>query len=569
MRLSRREVLSALLGAPLAATIAGGCERADGGASAATGGEPVVGELLGQSHRVGHRLRKPPSDADFASATTRRTQVAIIGGGPAALSAGYRLAKRGIGEFELLELEPQVGGTSASGSSEVTAYPWGAHYITAPKAQNTELVALLDEMGVSEGRHGDGRPRIAEQYLVRQPKERLFYRGYWYPDLYPRVGASVDDLAQLERFHALIEEHAKLVDGSGRPAFTLPVSHCSDDARFTALDRIGARDWLLQQGLTSERLHWYADYACRDDYGLSLSLTSAWALLFYHASRMLPDGTPTPVITWPQGNGALTAHLRRGMSAGRERIHAGHLVVDVLPAQGGGVRVHAIEVASDRPVVIEAQRAIVATPQFITRRIVRPLRDAPGPDPRADFDYGAWMVANLHLRDRPGSRGMQEAWDNVLHDSPSLGYVSATHQRGRSFGETVWTYYLPMTDAKAADGRKRLLQADWGHYRDAVTADIGRAHPDLHAQLRRLDVWRWGHGMVQPRPGFVSGASRRIARQPVGAIHFAHSDLSGVALFEEAFDHGLRAADEVVAALRVGAAPVSIHQRTDGDAVTR
>ena len=57
--------------------------------------------------------------------------------------------------------------------------------------------------------------------------------------------------------------------------------------------------------------------------------------------------------------------------------------------------------------------------------------------------------------------------------------------------------------------------------------------------------------MIQPRPGFVSGAPRRIARQPVGPIHFAHSDLSGVALFEEAFDHGLRAADEVVAALRV------------------
>jgi hypothetical protein len=36
-------------------------------------------------------------------------------------------------------------------------------------------------------------------------------------------------------------------------------------------------------------------------------------------------------------------------------------------------------------------------------------------------------------------------------------------------------------------------------------------------------------------------------------VHFAHSDLSGLAIFEEAFFHGLRAADEAVAALSQGA----------------
>jgi len=546
MRMSRREVLTALLGAPLAGTIAA-CERERAASPGAAGAPSIAGELHGQSHRVGHRLRKPPSDAEFASAPRRRTEVVIVGGGPSGLSAAYGLAKRGVHDFELLELEPELGGTSASGASEVTAYPWGAHYITAPRAQNTQLIALLEEMGITEGRHDDGRPRMAEHCLVRQPKERLFYRGYWYPQLYPTAGASADDLAQLQRFHLLIERHAKLVDGRGRPAFTIPVSQCSDDPRFTALDRIGARQWLLQQGLTSERLHWYADYACRDDYGLSLSLTSAWALIFYHASRTLPDGTDTPVITWPEGNAALTAHLRRPLRA--ERLRTGQLVVDVQEVDDG-VRVHAIDVKTDTPVVIEAKHAIVATPQFVTRRIVRSLRDAGGEDPRSRFEYGAWMVANLHLRDRPGHRGAPESWDSVLYDSPSLGYVSATHQRGRSFGQTVWTYYLPMTDARASDGRKRMLQADWGHYRDAVIGDLGRAHPDLAAQVQRIDVFRWGHGMVQPRIGFVSGSERLAAAQPLGRVHFAHSDLSGVALFEEAFDHGLRAAGEVVAAVQ-------------------
>ena len=40
------------------------------------------------------------------------------------------------------------------------------------------------------------------------------------------------------------------------------------------------------------------------------------------------------------------------------------------------------------------------------------------------FEYGSWMVANLHLRARPRSTGFPFAWDNVIMDSPSLGYVT-------------------------------------------------------------------------------------------------------------------------------------------------
>ena len=40
--------------------------------------------------------------------------------------------------------------------------------------------------------------------------------------------------------------------------------------------------------------------------------------------------------------------------------------------------------------------------------------------------------------------------------------------------------------------------------------------------------------------------------KPHRGIHFANTDLSGVALFEEAFHHGIRAADEALAAIRAG-----------------
>ena len=69
----------------------------------------------------------------------------------------------------------------------------------------------------------------------------------------------------------------------------------------------------------------------------------------------------------------------------------------------------------------------------------------------------------------------------------------------------------------------------------------------------RVDVMRWGHAMIRPRPGFIWGQARLTAARPYRGIHFANTDLSGVALFEEAFYHGLRAADEVLAGMRIHA----------------
>ena len=67
--------------------------------------------------------------------------------------------------------------------------------------ENRDLVSLLDEMGILEGSDADGQPIVAEQYLCRDPEERIFYRGRWHEGLYLRAGASDDDLAQLEAFN--------------------------------------------------------------------------------------------------------------------------------------------------------------------------------------------------------------------------------------------------------------------------------------------------------------------------------------------------------------------------------
>jgi hypothetical protein len=64
--------------------------------------------------------------------------------------------------------------------------------------------------------------------------------------------------------------------------------------------------------------------------------------------------------------------------------------------------------------------------------------------------------------------------------------------------------------------------------------------------VRTIDVMLWGHGMIRPAPGFLWGPDRRRAAEPAGNVFFAHSDLSGISIFEEALHRGFRAAERAL-----------------------
>jgi hypothetical protein len=560
-QLDRRQMLAAMLGLPV---VLSGCNAKD---------KPpqFTGRIIGPTDKLGHRLRKDERPTPAADAW-ERIGVAIVGGGIAGLAAAWRLQKAGCHDFTLIEMEPRLGGTSASGTSDISAFPWAAHYVPVPMKENAALVSLLDEMGILEGRDAEGEPIVAEQFLCRDPQERIFYKGRWYEGLYLYAGATADDRAQLQAFQAEMDRWAAWRDGRGRRAFALPIAAGSDDADVTALDRLDMRQWLLRHGWNSPRLHWLVDYCCRDDYGTKSEQTSAWAGVFYFAARIRRAGMKSqPLITWPEGNGRIVSHLYEQV---KQRVRLGWLVTEIIPRPAGdcpdfrhasrasdhglgggengtvplnasGVDVIMLDSAGGSVRGLRAQQVIFAAPQFIARHVIRDYRAAP-PKHIAQFEYVPWLVANLFLRGRPRSLGFPLAWDNVLYESPSLGYVVATHQTGIDDGPTVLTYYHAFADDSPRDARAELLSMDWGDCADLVMADLERAHPEIDRLVDRLDVMRWGHAMVRPRPGFVWGAARRKAAEAYRGIHFANTDLSGLALLEEAFHHGLRAAEEVL-----------------------
>jgi monoamine oxidase len=110
----------------------------------------------------------------------------------------------------------------------------------------------------------------------------------------------------------------------------------------------------------------------------------------------------------------------------------------------------------------------------------------------------------------------------------------------------VLTYYRALAGGSPSAERDRLLKMEWQEGVDEILRDLERPHPEIREIVRNIDVMKWGHAMIRPKPGFIWGPHRRRMTEPLGRIHFANSDLSGFSIFEEAQFRGVKAADRVL-----------------------
>ena len=131
--------------------------------------------------------------------------------------------------------------------------------------------------------------------------------------------------------------------------------------------------------------------------------------------------------------------------------------------------------------------------------------------------------------------------------------------------QTVLTFYggntLPVDQMEQA--RVDLLTTPFSSYEDSLRADLNRVlagrNFDFDRDVLAIYLYRWGHSMVYPKPGWPFSApivkgghftrvpsARFYARQQIGRISFGAQDVESSPANESAIGAGLRTSGEVL-----------------------
>ncbi|MEO4004241.1 FAD-dependent oxidoreductase [Flavobacterium sp. CAU 1735] len=494
--------------------------------------------LTGTNHILGHRLwaknfPKPVREIHIP--------YLIVGGGIAGLSAARQLHKKGITDFLVVELEDHLGGNSSNGENRYSKYPLGAHYLPLPNFQDKELLQFLGETKIITGYDTKGFPVFDEEQLTFSPQERLYYKNSWQEGLVPRLGATQAEEEQFRRFFDKMEFFRKAKGLDGAYLFDIPLVLSSTDSETRLLDTITMQEWMDRNGFTTEALRNYIDYCCRDDYGLGIAYVSAWAGIHYFCGRK-HDATSDKkenVLTWAEGNARLASHLKKYTD---QKTLKKHLVYQA-EIKNDSVVIAAFDSEKQESVTIVADRVILATPQFVNQYLLTGRQEF-----SKAFHYAPWLLATVTVTELIDNHSYPLCWDNVIYDAKGLGYIYDQHQSLQQLQpKKVITYYHSFSSANIPQSRRELYKQDKEYWKRQVLSDLSKAHPDIEQYVEAIDIHLLGHGMISPVPGFLFGKEKEQAGQSIGnRIYFAHSDLAGISIFEEAFHQGINAVNKMI-----------------------
>ncbi len=498
----------------------------------------IPGELTMPNYKLGHQLQKKkdnPRDCQKLS-----TKVLIIGGGASGLSARRWLRQAGYADVLLVELESVCGGNARGGRLEEMPHPLGAHYLPIPDSDNKELIRFLEEAGSIIGRNQENLPIYNPYHLCHDPMERLFLEGKWINGLIPNYGLREETQIQFGKFFALTASLKQRKGVDGRYLFQFPLSEASKDPFMTELDQQSFSDWLLSNGFDDPDLLHYLRYCCKDDYGADLPQVSAFAGLHYHAARRGAGDqvASDDVLVWPEGNQFLINALLKD----QEGVKTGFLVTSLTLTDQG---VSAQAVSESECLTIEAEKVIMAVPDAVACKI---LAEAIPERQPLKLTHSPWVITQLLTEKLPEKGAVPLCWDNVIHGSQSVGYVNAAHQQlNRIPQKRILTHYWPIVNLPQKESRKMLQSLNREDWLAQVFEELKPIYPDLAQYTKQAHIWIWGHGMVAPTIGLLSSGVLQQASTPIqNRIFFAHTDYSGISVFEEAFDQGIKAAQAIL-----------------------
>ena len=494
-------------------------------------------KISGANHVLGHQLwaKNFPKPTGIS-----KHKYIIVGAGITGLSAARFLKKNGIEDFALLEMEKHFGGNSSNGENKYSKFPLGAHYLPIPNRADEELKNFLRESKIYLKDDENGEPIFDEYQVTYAPEERLFYKNEWQENLIPQFATLKKVKAEFQHFFQLMDDFRKKKDTEEKFWFDIPIKNASRITEVKNLEKITFKTWLLENQFHSEELFWYLDYCCKDDFGLGSDFVSAWAGIFYFSARKNDwskkyDGH---VFTWAEGNARLAKHLAKFSET---ELLKNKLAYD-CQLVNDEVELLVFDNISKKSIKMIAEKVLFATPQFVNQYLFPERKEA-----TESLVYAPWLLATFQMNENFGAEE-ELNWDNVIYGVEGLGYIYNQHQNADfNTSKKVITYYRGFSSKNSKQARRNLNKMTEVEMKKLVFDELKLAHPHFEEMVEKVYFHKLGHGMLSPIPNSVFGEEKAFLRKSIEhKIFFAHTDLSGISIFEEAFHQGIDAAKNIL-----------------------
>jgi protoporphyrinogen oxidase len=454
-------------------------------------------DVAGEDNRICHQVRDKGNQIFARPPASSRHDVVIVGGGVSGLAAAYRLRHR---DFLLLEKEPHWGGNAYAAEYEGSAYATGSAFLT----KDEYAYEFAREIGL-------------EPLPVNSPDASII-RGELVLDTW---GDGLDKLPYpapvREGFKKFKKELLAIDVAKTKGIYDKPFSD-------------------FMKGHPAEIKQWW-DCFGPSNWGATSEETTA-GLGILNLQEMVEESGVDDRYTWPGGLGALTKKLADILRPKyKDRMQTGATIVAVVPEKE---EVHVTYTLGGEFELktVAAKVVIMATPKFITRRIVEGLPDSQS-EAMKKIRYIPYPVVNL-IFDKPVFNYGFDTWcpGNSFTDITLADWV-IQKQAGYRQKFNILTCYTPM---KEEDRGYLLNEIGARKIAGNVLTDFQKLMPGSNVDPVEVHIYRRGHPLYMSTPGLYTQV-QPLARHPMDRVFFANTDSEGP---ESTTNGGILAAQRAV-----------------------